>query len=791
MVNSYGKALKLSISGASRDEKISLRIAGLPEGIKIDEKSISSFLARRNSSESYTTARHEPDVPVFVTGVRNGFTDGSVINVDIYNKDAKDDENRNADIPRPGHADYAAVLKYGKDTDLRGGGRFSGRMTALTCVAGAICLGYLETLGIKIVSHIYSIGKVNDIPFNPAQITENGCRTLDGSAWAKMEEEIRNAQKARDSLGGIIECAVIGVPAGLGEHMFSSCEERISSIMYSVPSVKGVEFGSGFEGARSTGSVNNDQYYTDGNTVRIETNNAGGILGGMTTGMPVVFRVAMKPVPSISKEQNSVSLSEMKNVKISVGGRNDVCVVPRALPIIESAAAIAVTDLILSDGNGVSELDALRAEIDACDSEIAEAFGKRMEISSKIAEYKKKNGLPVYDAERESRLIGKIQNRVQDDIKEDVPVLYSTILSLSRGRQERDLGLDGGNDMSAKFVKKLPIPMEVKMKYPLSAQAAAKKKQNDREISDVFTGKSDKKILVVGPCSADREDAVLEYCRRLSILSEKVSDRLILVARVYTAKPRSDGDGYKGIIHQPDGINSDMFDGIYLARQLDVEIIEKYGLPIADEMLYPDNYRFFSDLISYVAVGARSSENQEHRFVASGIRVPVGMKNPTGGDIGSMLNSVYAAQNPHDFIYRNWEVKTEGNSLAHCVLRGYSKDGVYVPNYGSGTIEQLVAMYGERNLENPGFIVDTNHSNSGKDPYRQPEIVESVLDSINSVRGASELFRGFMIESYLEGGCQVPGENEVFGKSLTDPCLSWDDTEKLILRIAERLGGKS
>ncbi|MCQ2770642.1 MAG: 3-deoxy-7-phosphoheptulonate synthase, partial [Clostridia bacterium] len=366
-------------------------------------------------------------------------------------------------------------------------------------------------------------------------------------------------------------------------------------------------------------------------------------------------------------------------------------------------------------------LNELRTQIDECDRAIAEAFAKRMAISGEIAKYKVENNISLLDLNREEELISNISKLVPD-VANEIPTLYSTILSLSRNKQERDYGLDGGNDMSTEFLKKLPIPMEVKSKYHLSATATAKKAENDKEIADVITGASKKKILVIGPCSADRADAVKEYCGRLADIQKQVKDQLILIARVYTAKPRTNGDGYKGLIHQPDRINNDIFSGIYAARKLDADIIEEFGIPVADELLYTSNYRFFSDLLSYVAVGARSSEDQEHRFVASGIKVPVGMKNTSGGDMATAINSVYAAQNPHDFIYRNWEVSTKGNPLCHTILRGYTNEGKSYPNYDRDSILKLCHLYEEKGLPNPGFVVDTNHANSNKNYAMQPDI---------------------------------------------------------------------
>ena len=274
------------------------------------------------------------------------------------------------------------------------------------------------------------------------------------------------------------------------------------------------------------------------------------------------------------------------------------------------------------------------------------------------------------------------------------------------------------------FKRKLPIPKEIKEQYPLTAELAQIKARRDKEIADVFTGKSGKMVLIIGPCSADREDAVLEYCERLAKLQEAVSDKLVLIPRVYTNKPRTTGDGYKGLLHQPDPRKtSDMLEGVIAIRRLHTNVLANTGLPTADEMLYPDNYRYLSDLLSYVAVGARSVENQEHRLTSSGIDIPVGMKNPTSGDISVMLNSIMAAQHPHTFIYRGWEVDTTGNPLAHAILRGYvNKHGESMPNYHFEELERLYNAYTAKGLQNMALIVDANHANSGKKYQEQPRI---------------------------------------------------------------------
>jgi 3-deoxy-7-phosphoheptulonate synthase len=338
------------------------------------------------------------------------------------------------------------------------------------------------------------------------------------------------------------------------------------------------------------------------------------------------------------------------------------------------------------------------------------------------------------------------------------------------------------------FHRKLPIPQEVKKEFPLTEKMVQVKAQRDESIRDVFEGVSDKFILVIGPCSADREDAVMDYCTRLAGLQEAVSDRLILIPRVYTNKPRTTGEGYKGLLHQPDPEqDADMLEGVIAIRRLHTNVLANTGLSTADEMLYPDNYRYLSDLLAYVAVGARSVENQEHRLTSSGIAVPVGMKNPTSGDISVMLNSILAAQKSHTFIYRGWEVDTTGNEFAHAIMRGYvNKHGEAIPNYHFEDLENLYCAYAAKGLKNMGLIVDTNHSNSAKKYDQQPRICKDVLYTSRHNSHIRGMLKGFMVESYLENGSQKIGEH-IYGKSITDPCIGWNETERLVKDIANLL----
>lgn len=342
--------------------------------------------------------------------------------------------------------------------------------------------------------------------------------------------------------------------------------------------------------------------------------------------------------------------------------------------------------------------------------------------------------------------------------------------------------------MQMDFKRKLPTPLEIKREFPLDDKIIARKQERDREIADIFEGKEDKLLLIIGPCSADREDAVLDYVTRLAKVQEKVADKIFIIPRVYTNKPRTVGLGYKGMLHQPDPEKGeDMLAGIIAIRKMHTDVVKETGFTCAEEMLYPENHRYLSDLLSYVAVGARSVEDQQHRIVASGIGIPAGMKNPTGGDLTVMMNSIVAAQNSHTFLYRGWEVTSNGNPYAHAILRGYvDKFGRSHPNYHYEDLMNVSELYGKKEYQNPAVIVDCNHNNSGKQFLEQIRIAKDVMHSCHESSDIRSLVKGLMIESYLEDGNQKIGDG-VYGKSITDPCLGWEKTERLILDLADVL----
>lgn len=340
--------------------------------------------------------------------------------------------------------------------------------------------------------------------------------------------------------------------------------------------------------------------------------------------------------------------------------------------------------------------------------------------------------------------------------------------------------------MNLEFKRKLPTLQEIKAMYPIDDTLSEFKKETDRTLKNIFEGKDDRLLLVIGPCSADREDAVLDYIGRLRTVQEKVRDKIVIVPRIYTNKPRTTGDGYKGMLHQPDPHESEnMLKGLIAIRKLHIKALQETGFSCADEMLYPENHFYLSDVLSYVAVGARSVENQFHRLTASGLDIPVGMKNPTSGDLAVMMNSIRAAQHPHTFVYTGWEVNSKGNTLAHAILRGsVDRYGQTIPNYHYEDLQTLCQMYAQAGLANPAVIVDTNHSNSAKKYDEQPRIAMEIMHSTRCDKDIYKLVKGLMIESYIEDGAQSP-DGGVYGKSITDPCLGWEKTERLIFELAE------
>ena len=340
--------------------------------------------------------------------------------------------------------------------------------------------------------------------------------------------------------------------------------------------------------------------------------------------------------------------------------------------------------------------------------------------------------------------------------------------------------------MNMVLERQLAVPAEIKERCPLTMKMSDTIGRKRAEIKEVFEGRDNRKLLIIGPCSADNEDSVIDYIGRLARIQEKVEEKILIVPRIYTNKPRTTGEGYKGMLHQPDPTEKpDMIKGIIATRHLHMGAVEETGFVCADEMLYPENYQYLDDVLGYIAVGARSVENQQHRLVASGVDVPVGMKNPTSGDYTVMMNAILAAQHGHTFIYRGWEAHSQGNPLAHSILRGYTnKHGQSQPNYHYEDLIRLCDYYDERELSNPAVIIDTNHSNSNKNPYEQPRIIKDVLHSGRQNERIDGILKGFMVESYIEDGNQKVGGG-CYGKSITDPCLGWDKTEKLIYEIAD------
>ena len=342
--------------------------------------------------------------------------------------------------------------------------------------------------------------------------------------------------------------------------------------------------------------------------------------------------------------------------------------------------------------------------------------------------------------------------------------------------------------MNLKLIRELPAPAAVKTQLPVTPELAARKAQRDSRLRDILAGRDDRFLLIVGPCSADRPDAVLDYNLRLCRVQEQVADKIFIIPRLYTNKPRTTGEGYKGMLHQPDPLEqSDILKGLLTSRQLHLKTLAETGFTCADEMLYPENHAYLDDLLGYVAVGARSVEDQQHRLIASGLDVPVGMKNPTSGDYTVMLNAIMAAQHSHTFVYRGWEAVSQGNPYAHAILRGYvNKHGQSQPNYHFEELSRLHRMYAEKDVQNMAVIIDCNHNNSGKQYLEQVRITREVLHSRRNSPEIGKLVKGIMLESYIEDGCQKIGEG-IYGKSITDPCLGWEKTEKLIYEMADLL----
>lgn len=342
--------------------------------------------------------------------------------------------------------------------------------------------------------------------------------------------------------------------------------------------------------------------------------------------------------------------------------------------------------------------------------------------------------------------------------------------------------------MNMTFKRKLPIPKDIKAQFPLTDEMKALKEKRDDEIKSILDGRDNRLLVIIGPCSADNEESVLDYLSRLKRVDEQVKDKLMIVPRIYTNKPRTTGAGYKGMLHQPNPTEaSDMLKGIIAIRSLHMKAIRDIGFTCADEMLYSENHRYLSDLLSYVAVGARSVEDQQHRLTTSGLDIPVGMKNPTGGDISVMLNSITAGQHPHTFIYRGWEVESKGNPYAHAILRGYvNKHGQALPNYHYEDLIHLCGVYTTDKFKNPAVVVDTNHSNSGKKYLEQVRIAKEIMHSRRHSHDVEKLVKGLMIESYIENGA-CSAEDRIYGKSITDPCLGWEETERLLLDLADQM----
>ena len=457
MSSTYGENLHLTIFGQSHSPAIGVTVEGIPAGEKVDLDELQRFLNRRAPGKNvWSTPRKEADAPEILSGLVNGYTCGAPLTAVIRNTNTRSQDYANLAVtPRPGHADYTAEVKYGGYQDRAGGGHFSGRLTAPLCIAGGICLQILAREGITVVSRIASIAGITDEGELTGSLAGKEFPVVSDARGEEMREAIAAAREAGDSVGGVIECAVFGAPAGLGDPMFGGMENRIASAVFGIPAVKGIEFGAGFGVSKLRGSEDNDAFTVKNGGVVTETNHCGGILGGITNGMPIVFRAAFKPTPSIAREQQSVNLQTMVPEKMAVTGRHDPCIVPRAVPCVEAAAAIAVYDAYLSRKkemrSGNMDLNDYRKEIDSIDDQLIALFAQRMETAEKIAEYKKANGLRVLDARREREKMREILDKTPADLREYVSSLYSLIFELSRSRQSCLLGTKG--DLPAKIAE--------------------------------------------------------------------------------------------------------------------------------------------------------------------------------------------------------------------------------------------------------------------------------------------------------------------------------------------------
>lgn len=446
-----GESLHLSVYGHSHGPSIGMTMTGVPAGYAVNMEKLQAFLKRRApGNDPLSTSRKEPDLPQFQSGLVNGETTGSTISVEIYNTNTNSGEYTDlANCPRPGHADYTAKIKYGMDYDTAGGGHFSGRLTAPICVAGGMCLQWLNEMGIYITGHISSIGGIEDVPYsldatNPkTELVNPDFPVMDSKRCEQMREQIRIAKADGDSIGGVIECVVTGLPAGIGGPLFDGLEGKLSQALFGIPAIKGVEFGAGFHAANLRGSENNDAYTILDGKVQTLSNHAGGILGGITTGMPLTFRLGIKPTPSIAKPQQTVNLRTMQNTQITINGRHDPCIVPRAVPVVEAVTALVLFDTLLSKKQVTGlDLKILRRNIDQIDDKLIPLFLERLEIARQIGQYKKENDLPIYDPKREKDKLRDIAEKVGEDFSDYIKSLYATIFEISKDYQNRNNSID-------------------------------------------------------------------------------------------------------------------------------------------------------------------------------------------------------------------------------------------------------------------------------------------------------------------------------------------------------------